>query len=50
MFIWPHGLHVDRDGNVWVTDAVAAEGVAMAAKAGVRPGIRSSSSARMEKC
>ena len=21
MFIWPHGLHVDRDGNVWVTDA-----------------------------
>jgi DNA-binding beta-propeller fold protein YncE len=23
MFIWPHGIHVDRDGNVWVTDAVA---------------------------
>src|SRR5262245_20773205 len=23
MFIWPHGLGVDRDGNVWVTDAVA---------------------------
>ena len=21
MFLWPHGLHVDRDGNVWVTDA-----------------------------
>jgi DNA-binding beta-propeller fold protein YncE len=21
MFVWPHGLHVDRDGNVWVTDA-----------------------------
>ena len=21
MFIFPHGLHVDRDGNVWVTDA-----------------------------
>ena len=19
MFAWPHGLHVDRDGNVWVT-------------------------------
>ena len=18
MFIWPHGMHVDRDGNVWV--------------------------------
>jgi DNA-binding beta-propeller fold protein YncE len=23
MFIWPHGLDVDRKGNVWVTDAVA---------------------------
>lgn len=21
MFIWPHGLHVDREGNVWATDA-----------------------------
>lgn len=21
MFIWPHGLYVDREGNVWVTDA-----------------------------
>ena len=21
MFIFPHGLHVDRDGNVWATDA-----------------------------
>jgi sugar lactone lactonase YvrE len=21
MFIWPHGMHVDGDGNVWVTDA-----------------------------
>ena len=21
MFAWPHGIHVDRDGNVWVTDA-----------------------------
>ena len=50
MFIWPHGLHVDREGNVWVTDAVTAQGVAMAAKAGVRPATRSSSSARMEKC
>jgi sugar lactone lactonase YvrE len=25
MFIWPHGIDVDRDGNVWVTDAVAAQ-------------------------
>jgi DNA-binding beta-propeller fold protein YncE len=38
MFIWPHGLTLDRDGNVWVTDAVSAQGVAMAAKAGVRAG------------
>ncbi|MEO1930337.1 MAG: peptidyl-alpha-hydroxyglycine alpha-amidating lyase family protein [Pseudohongiella sp.] len=22
MFIWPHGIDVDPDGNVWVTDAV----------------------------
>ncbi len=22
MFIWPHGIDVDADGNVWVTDAV----------------------------
>ena len=22
-FVWPHGIHVDRDGNVWVTDARA---------------------------
>lgn len=22
MFIWPHGIHVDPQGNVWVTDAV----------------------------
>jgi DNA-binding beta-propeller fold protein YncE len=23
-FIWPHGIEVDLDGNVWVTDAAAA--------------------------
>jgi hypothetical protein len=22
LFAWPHGMHVDRQGNVWVTDAV----------------------------
>lgn len=22
MFAWPHGIHVDGEGNVWVTDAV----------------------------
>ncbi len=21
MFVWPHGLYVDREGNIWVTDA-----------------------------
>ena len=21
LFLFPHGIHVDRDGNVWVTDA-----------------------------
>ena len=25
LFIWPHGLDVDRDGNVWVTDAASTE-------------------------
>lgn len=25
LFIWPHGLDVDRNGNVWVTDGVAAK-------------------------
>ena len=24
MFIWPHGIDVDQDGNVWVADAVSA--------------------------
>jgi len=38
MFIWPHGLHVDREGNVWVTDAATTPAVAMAAKAGVKAG------------
>src|SRR5579872_2858013 len=23
LFVWPHGIHVDRDGNVWVTDSRA---------------------------
>src|SRR5215203_6682398 len=38
MFIWPHGLHVDREGNVWVTDSGAEAAVATAAKAGVKAG------------
>ncbi len=27
MFIWPHGIDVDPDGNVWVTDGVSAGGL-----------------------
>ena len=23
MFVWPHGIHVDHDGNVWVADSRA---------------------------
>ena len=23
MFVWPHGIDVDSDGNVWITDAAA---------------------------
>ena len=38
MFIWPHGLLVDKDGNVWVTDAASQQAVDMAAKAGVKAG------------
>ena len=38
MFIWPHGLHIDREGNVWVSDAATTPAVAMAAKAGVKAG------------
>jgi DNA-binding beta-propeller fold protein YncE len=26
MFVFPHGIHVDREGNVWVTDAQGREG------------------------
>ena len=25
LFAFPHGLHVDKDGNVWVTDAVVSK-------------------------
>jgi sugar lactone lactonase YvrE len=25
LFVFPHGLHVDRDGNIWVTDAQASK-------------------------
>jgi sugar lactone lactonase YvrE len=26
MFVWPHGLHIDRDGFIWVSDGRAADG------------------------
>jgi sugar lactone lactonase YvrE len=26
MFVWPHGIHVDRDGNVWVADSRGGKG------------------------
>ena len=38
LFIWPHGLLVDKEGNVWVTDAASQQAVDMAAKAGVKAG------------
>ncbi len=25
MFIWPHGMDIDPDGNIWVTDAIREE-------------------------
>ena len=50
MFIWPHGLHVDREGNVWATDSGADSAVQTAAKAGSRSGTSSASSARMDSC
>jgi sugar lactone lactonase YvrE len=25
LFVFPHGLHVDRNGNIWVTDALASK-------------------------
>ena len=26
MMLFPHGIHVDRDGNVWVTDGLGRDG------------------------
>jgi DNA-binding beta-propeller fold protein YncE len=34
MFIWPHGIDVDPEGNVWVTDAVAANRIPKGDKRG----------------
>ncbi len=38
LFIWPHGLLVDNEGNVWVTDGASPQAVEMAAKGGVNAG------------
>ena len=38
MFIWPHGLYVDREGNIWATDSAADAAVQTAVKAGVKAG------------
>ena len=34
MFIWPHGIDVDNDGNVWVTDAVGQQNIPSGDKRG----------------
>ncbi|MBI4888858.1 MAG: hypothetical protein HY824_17295 [Acidobacteria bacterium] len=34
MFIWPHGIAIDPDGNVWVTDAVAPDRIPRGEKRG----------------
>jgi sugar lactone lactonase YvrE len=34
MFIWPHGLAVDQQGNVWVTEAVASNRIPKSDKRG----------------
>jgi len=37
MFVWPHGLHVDREGNVWVTEAATGARLEEAARHRGRP-------------
>ena len=32
MFVFPHGFHVDKDGNVWVTDTIPTSGEGVAGK------------------
>ncbi len=27
MFVWPHGFHIDAEGNIWTTDAQGAGGI-----------------------
>src|SRR5215813_11245815 len=37
IFVWPHGIHVDRDGNVWVTDSRAPSADEMQKNPGENP-------------
>src|SRR5262245_15891243 len=37
MFVWPHGIHVDRDGNVWVADSRAPSAEELAKSRGASP-------------
>lgn len=32
MFVWPHGLYIDDDGNIWATDATVSNAVPELAK------------------
>ena len=64
LLIFPHGIHVDRDGNVWVTDGqdnAPQAGARRARRRRLRPcawgrllarpaGTRSTSSARTASC
>ena len=50
MFIWPHGMHVDRDGNVWVTDWAPKPPWQRRPKQESKPGTSSASSARTARC
>ena len=43
MLIFPHGIHVDRDGNVWVTDGQ--DNAPRRARRRRRPGARRGDSA-----
>jgi len=37
MFVWPHGLHVDREGNVWVTESGGGQQAEEATRARGKP-------------
>ncbi len=49
MFVFPHGIHVDREGNVWVTDGVP-PGAANQPAAAVRATSSSNSATKAKSC